>query len=99
MTSLNDKQIRHLRALAHHKQPVVRTGNAGLSANVLMEIDNALTAHELVKVKLVAEDRAARSAMIESICNQTRSVCVQRIGHIASFYRRHPDKPKITLPA
>ncbi|HEX5340018.1 MAG TPA: ribosome assembly RNA-binding protein YhbY [Gammaproteobacteria bacterium] len=98
MKPLTEKQKRHLRALAHHKQPVVRTGNAGLTANVLMEIDNALTAHELVKVKLVAEDRAARSAMIETICARTKSVCVQQIGHIASFYRRHPDQPKIVLP-
>ena len=98
MKSLTEKQKLHLRGLAHHKQPVVRTGNAGLTANVLMEIDNALTAHELVKVKLVADDRAARLAMIDAICTQTGSVCVQKIGHVASFYRRHPDKPKITLP-
>jgi len=98
MKSLTEKQKLHLRGLAHHKQVVVRTGNAGLTANVLKEIDNALTAHELVKVKLVAEDRAARAGMIDSICAETGSVCVQKIGHIASFYRRHPDKPKINLP-
>ncbi|HET7395256.1 MAG TPA: ribosome assembly RNA-binding protein YhbY [Gammaproteobacteria bacterium] len=98
MKSLTEKQKLHLRGLAHHKQPVVRTGNAGLTANVLMEIDNALAAHELVKVKLVADDRAARLAMIDAICTKTKSTCVQQIGHVASFYRRHPDKPKITLP-
>lgn len=98
MKALTEKQKLHLRALAHHKQPVVRTGNAGLTENVLKEIENALAAHELVKVKLVAEDRSARAAMIESICAATHSVCVQKIGHVASFYRRHPDKPKISLP-
>lgn len=98
MKSLTEKQKLHLRALAHHKQPVVRTGNAGLTATVLMEIDNALTAHELVKVKLVADDRAARQTMIEAICAETKAECVQKIGHIASFYRRHPDKPKINFP-
>ncbi len=94
---LNEKQKRHLRGLLHARKPVVIIGNAGLTENVMLEIDNALAHHELVKIKVNADDRAARSAMIEQICTQTRSELVQTIGHTASFYRP-AEEPVITFP-
>ncbi|MDE2196194.1 MAG: YhbY family RNA-binding protein [Gammaproteobacteria bacterium] len=84
--------------MAHHREPVVRTGRAGFTASVYREIDNGLSAHELVKIKLAAEHRAARTDMITAILAGTGALLVQRIGHIAVFYRRHPQKPKIILP-
>ena len=94
---LNEKQKRYLRGLLHNRKPVVMIGGAGLTENVMQEIENALTYHELVKVKIVADDRPARTAMIEQIVQQTRSELVQTIGHTASFYRQ-AEKPKITFP-
>ena len=94
---LNEKQKRHLRGLLHQRKPVVMIGGAGLTENVMQEIDNALAHHELVKIKIAADDRPARTAMIEQIAEQTKSELVQTIGHTASFYRQ-ADKPKITLP-
>ena len=94
---LKEKQKRHLRGLLHSRKPVVIIGGAGLTENVMLEIDNALAHHELVKVKVNADDRPARTAMIEQICEQTKSELVQTIGHTASFYRQ-AEKPKITFP-
>jgi len=95
--SLNEKQKRHLRGLLHQRKPVVIIGGAGLTENVMLEIDNALAHHELVKIKVNADDRAARQAMIEQICEQTKSELVQTIGHTASFYRQ-AEKPVLKLP-
>lgn len=96
--ALTQTQIKHLKALAHHRKPVVTIGNAGLTAAVLREIGIALKAHELVKVKLPALEREARQEIFERICNESGAESVQHIGRMAIVYRR-AAKPKIQLPA
>ena len=78
-------------------KPVVIIGNAGLTENVLTEIDGALAHHELIKVKINAADKTERQAIIDKICEQTAANRVLSIGHIAAFYRP-AEKPKINLP-
>ena len=95
--SITDKQIVFLRKKCHHLRPIVTVGAAGLSENVLNEMELALTHHELVKMKLAVGDSAERKAMIEKIIEATGAVLVQSIGHTASFYRR-AEKPVIELP-
>ena len=94
---LKEKQKRHLRGLLHQRKPVVIIGGAGLTENVMQEIDNALSHHELIKIKVNADDKAARAAMVEQICKKTQSQLVQTIGHTASFYRQAKE-PVIKLP-
>ena len=96
--ALTDTQRRHLRGLAHHLKPVVLMGQAGLKDTVLAEIDGALTHHELVKVKVAAEDRDDRARIIEAIVASTGADLVQTIGHMAVLFRRNPKKPRVALP-
>ena len=58
---------RELRARAHALDPVVAIGQHGLTPAVLHEIDVALKAHELIKVRVFNGDREARSAMLGRI--------------------------------
>ena len=95
---LTTKQRSHLRALAHALKPVVSTGQRGLTPAVVNEIEQALSHHELVKIKLAVPDREARKAMTEEICRATGSAWVQNIGHIAVVYRP-ARQPVIVLPA
>jgi RNA-binding protein len=97
MKVLTAKQKRYLRGLAHSRKPVVIIGNAGLTESVLEEIDNSITVHELIKVKVNAPDRQARSEMIQAISRHTGATLVFAIGHMATFYRRS-DKRLIELP-
>jgi RNA-binding protein len=97
MKTLNSKQISHLRGLGHSLNPVVVIGNNGLSETVLREIDINLSAHELIKIKVMGDDRALRVKMLEEICDKFASVAVQHIGKQLLIYRR-ADKPKIILP-
>lgn len=97
--SLSNVQQRHLRSQAHHLKPVVLIGQHGLKESVFDEIDIALGAHELIKVRLAAGDREARSEMIGQIVERSGADLVQTIGHIAVLFRRNPDKPKIVLPS
>lgn len=97
-TTITPTQKRHLRGLAHPLKPVVLMGAKGLTDAVLAEIDLALEHHELIKVKVTAEDREAREATIAEIARRTHAALVQRLGHTATLYRRNAEKPAIVLP-
>lgn len=99
MPRLNERQKRHLRRLGHGLKPIVRTGNAGLTDAVLAELDVALRDHELVKVKLVADDRSQRRGYVDQLLEATGAELVQSIGHTVLVYRPNPDKrDPIALP-
>lgn len=95
---LSDKQIRHLKGLAHHLKPVVRVGQHGLRDSVLAELEGALDVHELVKVKIVAE-KAGRIEIIGQLIEATGAELIQHIGQIAVLFRRNTQKPKVVLPS
>ncbi len=95
--ALNKTQRSHLRKLAHPLKPVVIVGQAGLTENVMTEINVALEHHELIKVRLNAADKTTRQEMIDSIIEQTSAEQVQAIGHICALYRT-AEKPHIMLP-
>ena len=97
--ALTNVQIKHLRRLAHARKPVVMVGQAGVSPAVIAELDLALTAHELIKVKLKVGDRGAREAAAADICAELQAACVSQIGNIAVLFRRNPEKPSIKLPS
>jgi RNA-binding protein len=97
MKPLNEKQKRHLKALAHPRKPVLIVGNAGVTEALLKELDATLEHHELIKVRVNAIDREERDAMIAALCEGSGSLLVQRIGHIAVLYRP-AQKPQLILP-
>ena len=88
---MNKKTKKELKALAHHLNPVVMTGANGLTDAVHEAIDEALSAHELIKIKLNANDRDERTAMLESVLARHRAELIQKIGHTATIYREAPN--------
>lgn len=90
--SLSEKQRKALRKIAHHRKVIVIIGQHGLTDNVMNEINNALETHELIKVRINAADRNLRNIMIETIAQQTQAEVVQRIGHVAVFYRESDEE-------
>ncbi len=96
--SIDQKQRRHLKGLAHHLKPVVMIGQHGLSDAVIAELELALESHELIKVRISGADREQRKAMIDRICDRCGADFVHAIGHVAVVYRRHPKQPRIALP-
>lgn len=95
---LTNTQRRYLRGLTHDLKPVVTVADKGLSENVRTEIEQALEHHELIKVKVRVE-RDQRAEWISQITQDFRAELVHQIGQVACYYRRHPKKPKIALPA
>lgn len=96
---LTEPQKKYLRRLGHERNPVVLVGQNGLSPNLVAELDRALNDHELVKVRARVGDRDERDAILAELAASTRSELVQRIGHVALFYRPNLEKPGILLPA
>ena len=83
-----DKKTQKLyRSIGHHLDPVVIVANA-LTASVQAEISRALDDHELIKVRVVSEDRDDRKAVMEEICAHQQAELVQVIGKIALIYRK-----------
>ena len=87
--TLTPRERAHLKARAHSLEPVVQIGNAGLSDAVVKELDRALSAHELIKVKM-AGDREAREALGHTICERTDAAPVQQVGKVLVIWRPRP---------
>lgn len=94
MLKLTPAERSALRSDAHVLNPVVIVGEAGLTPSVLKEIDISLNAHGLIKVRVVGDDREARIAMYETICEQLGAAPIQHIGKLLVLYRPKKDAPK-----
>ena len=90
-TSLSPARRTELRGEAHSLKPVVMIGDKGLTEVVLAEIDRALKAHELIKVKAATDDREARDAWLAKICEALQAHPVQQIGKVLVIYRENPE--------
>jgi len=91
---LTTKARAALKARAHALEPVVRVGHAGVTGAMVAEIDRALEAHELIKVKIGEGDRDERGTHAETIATRTGAAVVQRVGRVLILWRPRPDDGK-----
>jgi len=82
------------RADAHHLDPVVMIGGDGLTPAVKKEADAALNAHGLIKVRIFADDRAAREAMFQTLADELNAAPIQHIGKLLVLWRPQPEREK-----
>jgi RNA-binding protein len=94
MIKLSPAERSALRAEAHGLNPIVMIGESGLTANVLKEIALGLDSHGLIKVRVFGDDREARIAMYETICEQLGAAPVQHIGKLLVLYRPKVETEK-----
>lgn len=97
MLELNPAQRKFLKGLAHNLKPVVMIGNAGLTDAVLKEITKSLAAHELIKIRVLNDNREERETWLQAICQSVGCAPVQHIGKLLLVYKP-ADKPQIKLP-
>lgn len=96
--ALTNPQKRYLKGLAHDLRPTILVGAKGVTPSLLAELDAVLEQHELIKVKISAEDRETRDSWIESMIQASQAGLVARIGNIAIMFRRSKNKPFVILP-
>jgi len=97
--TLSESQKKFLRGLGHQLKPVVVVADGGLSKSLLSEFESTISHHELIKVRIRAGDRKSRDETIRSLCEQSKSSLVTRIGNVALIYRRNEDNSRIRLPS
>lgn len=95
---LTGKQRRYLRSLGHDLDPVVQIGKQGLTESLYAAVDEALTRHELIKVKIGTECPEDRHDVAEQLGPAVKGEVAQLLGRTVLVYRRHPKEPKIQLP-
>lgn len=85
--ALTGKQVRHLRSLAHHLNPIVYIGKADVTDSVVKQAEAALEAHELVKCGVQDGSSLSAQDAAEALAAATGAQVVQVIGHRFSLYR------------
>ena len=92
--ALTPTERRAHRAQAHHLQPVVAVGSDGLTEAVVRETDAALNAHGLIKVRVFADARETREAILAELSDRLGAAPVQHIGKLLVLWRPIPEKDK-----
>lgn len=91
---LTPAERREQRANAHHLDPVVLIGGDGLTPAVQKEIDAALNAHGLIKVRVFNDDRPARELMYQQLTAELNAAPIQHIGKLLVLWRPQPVKER-----
>ena len=94
MLKLTSAERSELRSQAHGLDPVVLISEDGLKPSLMKEIDLSLNAHGLIKVRVFGDDREARIAIYETICEKLGAAPVQHIGKLLVLYRPQKDAAK-----
>lgn len=89
--SITTKYKQQLKAKAHKLKPIVIIGMNGLTDNVKNEIDRALNDHELIKIRVQAEDRDMRRELFAEACLSQGAEAVQLIGGVGVIYRKNKE--------
>lgn len=88
---LSGKERRHLRGLGHHLADLAMIGKEGITSNLIKAVQDNLTAHELVKVRIQNTCPLEREAAVEQLAAAAGAAVVQILGKTALIYRPNPD--------
>jgi RNA-binding protein len=90
--TLTARERAHLKARAHALEPVVQVGHSGLSSEVVAEVERALTAHELIKVRVGSSDRDERIVLGDDLAARVAAAIVHRVGKVVILWRPRPPE-------
>ena len=94
---LTSKQRAQLRALANPIETILQVGKSGVGEQLVKQVDDALTARELVKMRVLETAPGAVKEIAAQLAEATHSEVVQTIGTRFVLYRRNTKKPVIEL--
>lgn len=95
---MTSKQRAHLRAMANPLEAILHVGKGGMSDTLVKQAEDALTARELIKGKVLETAPASAREAAEELAAATGAAVVQVIGRTFVLYRPAPEEPKIVLP-
>lgn len=89
--SLSPRERQAFKAKAHSLKPVIIVGANGISDALIAEAEHAITAHELIKIKIAGAERDERKAMAEQLAQRLNAEFIQLLGNIVTLYRENLD--------
>ncbi len=95
---LTSKQRAFLRGMANTLDPILHAGKGGISDAMKKQADDALTARELIKGRVLETAPASTRETAEEIAAAVNAEVVGVIGRTFVLYRRNPKDPVIDLP-
>lgn len=94
---ITTKQRAQLRALANPMEVILQVGKSGIIDTLVTQVDDALTARELIKIKVLENAPVNAREAAQELAEKTGADVVQVIGMKVSLYRRNNKDPKIVL--
>nr|MDD6334918.1 YhbY family RNA-binding protein [bacterium] len=94
---LTSSQRAKLRAMAQTIQPIFQLGKGGITPAFIAQVDQALTAREIVKITVLKTADMSAAQALEALCQATGASPVQSIGFKCTLYRPNPEQPVIEL--
>ena len=95
---MTGKQRAYLRSLANGLDTILTVGKGGLTENVIQQADEALTARELIKGRVLETSMMTAAEACAALAVATGAEGVQSIGSRFVLYRPNPNEPKLRLP-
>lgn len=95
---LSPNELKYLRSVGHREPVVVQIGKQGLMAAVERQADEALTARELIKIRVLKNAPDEPAAVAGELASRTAAQLVQVVGRVGLLYRAHPEAPQILNP-
>ena len=95
---LNGKQRAYLRSIANTIDTILIIGKGGITQQVIKQADDALTAREIIKGKVLENSDLTSRQAADMLSEEVSSDVVQVIGSKFVLYRPNPDEPQIVLP-
>ena len=95
---ITSKQRAYLRGMANSLEPIFQLGKGGITDNFVKQIDDALEARELIKIRLLDASFLDGRETVDTLARLTGSEAVQAIGSKIVLYRESKNKKKIELP-
>ena len=96
---LTSKQKKYLKGEAHHLPVLVQVGKNGCSELLINQLAASLADHELVKVRVTAEDQAEFKTLVDQIADKVEGILIHTIGHTAIFFKQNVKETRFALPA
>lgn len=94
---MTSKDRAYLRSLATNIEPIFQIGKAGLSNNLIKQVDDALEARELIKITVLETANESAKALSVTLADSTNSIVVQVMGRKITLYRKRLKDSKINI--
>ena len=94
---MDSKTRAKLRSYANTVEAILQVGKNGMGETLQKQVDDALTARELIKLTVLETAPETPKEMAATLAEATGAEVVQVVGRKVTLYRKNPEKTIIEL--